>query len=90
MKVIVLYKTDFNHSFNSRDLIGIFTNKSAFRKEAKKIIVEDLQSDSKNMSPEEEKQNIKWNLEFFFNKNQTQGLNEFELVAEKINTNEII
>lgn len=90
MKTIVLYKTDFNHSFVSRELIGIFTNKSVFKKEAKKIIVGDLQSDSGNMSPDEEKQNIKSILEFFFSKNQTQGLNEFELVAEEIKTNKII
>lgn len=88
--VTVLYKTDFNHSFNSRELIGVFTNKKQFEKATKKLITEDLKLDSGQMNHEEEKANINWNIQFFREKKQTQGLNSFELVAEVIETNKII
>ncbi len=82
MKAIALYKTDFHHSYNSRELIGIFTNERKYIKEVKRIIEEDIKTDSGNRNYQEEKDYINWNIDFFFEKNQTQGLNNFELIAE--------
>ena len=87
MKAIALYKTDFHHSYNSRELIGIFTNERKYIKEVKKIIEEDIKTDSGNRDYQEEKDYIKWNIDFFFEYNQTQGLNNFELIAEQLNKN---
>ena len=87
MKAIALYKTDFHHSYNSRELIGIFTNERKYIKEVKKIIEVDIKTDSGNRDCQEEKDYIKWNIDFFFEYNQTQGLNNFELIAEQLNKN---
>ena len=87
MKAIALYKTDFHHSYNSRKLIGIFTNERKYIKEVKRIIEEDIKTDSGNRNYQEEKDYINWNIDFFFEKNQTQGLNNFELIAEQLNKN---
>ena len=87
MRAIALYKTDFHHSYNSRELIGVFTNKRKYMKTVKKIIEEDIKTDSWNRDYQEEKDYIKWNIDFFFEKNQTQGLNNFELFAEPISIN---
>ncbi len=87
MKAIALYKTDFHHSYNSRELIGIFTNERKYIKEVKRIIEEDIKTDSGNRNYQEEKDYINWNIDFFFEKNQTQGLNNFELIAEQLNKN---
>ena len=87
MKAIALYKTDFHHSYNSRELIGIFTNERKYIKEVKRIIEEDIKTDSGNRNYQEEKDYINWNIDFFFEKNQTQGLNNFELFAEQLNKN---
>ena len=87
MKAIALYKTDFHHSYNSRELIGIFTNERKYIKEVKWIIKEDIKTDSGNRNYQEEKDYINWNIDFFFEKNQTQGLNNFELIAEQLNKN---
>ena len=87
MKATALYKTDFHHSYNSRELIGVFTNKRKYIKTVKKIIEEDIKTDSWNRDYQEEKDYIKWNIDFFFEKNQTQGLNNFELFAEQLNKN---
>ena len=84
MKAIALYKTDFHHSYNSRELIGIFTNERKYIKEVKRIIEEDIKTDSGNRNYQEEKDYINWNIDFFFEKNQTQGLNNFELIAEQL------
>ena len=89
MKTIVLYKTDFKHSFSSRELLGVYTNKNKFIKDVNKIISDDLKTDSGSMDYEEEKDNIKWHQEFFLQKKQTQGLHNFELLAEEIETNTI-
>ena len=87
MKAIALYKTDFHHSYNSRELIGIFTNERNYIKEVKRIIEEDIKTDSGNRNYQEEKDYINWNIDFFFENNQTQGLNNFELIAEQLNKN---
>ena len=87
MKATALYKTDFHHSYNSRELIGIFTNERKYIKEVKRIIEEDIKTDSGNRNYQEEKDYINWNIDFFFEKNQTQGLNNFELIAEQLNKN---
>ena len=87
MKATALYKTDFHHSYNSRELIGIFTNERKYIKEVKKIIEEDIKTDSGNRNYQEEKDYINWNIDFFFENNQTQGLNNFELFAEELNKN---
>ena len=87
MKATALYKTDFHHSYNSRELIGIFTNERKYIKEVKRIIEEDIKTDSGNINYQEEKDYINWNIDFFFEKNQTQGLNNFELFAEELNKN---
>ena len=87
MKATALYKTDFHHSYNSRELIGIFTNERKYIKEVKRIIEEDIKTDSGNRNYQEEKDYINWNIDFFFEKNQTQGLNNFELFAEPISIN---
>ena len=87
MKAIALYKTDFHHSYNSRELIGIFTNERKYIKEVKRIIEEDIKTDSGNRNYQEEKDYINWNIDFFFEKNQTQGLNNFEIIAEQLNKN---
>ena len=85
MKAILLFTTDFNHSYDSMDLIGVFTNKRKFETTVKKIIKDDIE----NNPPVEEdvKDSIKWNTNFFFEKNQTQGLNNFELVSEEVELN---
>ncbi len=87
MKAIALYKTDFHHSYNSRELICIFTNERKYIKEVKRIIEEDIKTDSGNRNYQEEKDYINWNIDFFFENNQTQGLNNFELIAEQLNKN---
>ena len=87
MKEIALYKTDFHHSYNSRELIGIFTNERKYIKEVKRIIEEDIKTDAGNRNYQEEKDYINWNIDFFFENNQTQGLNNFELIAEQLNKN---
>jgi len=87
MKATALYKTDFHHSYNSRELIGIFTNERKYIKEVKRIIKEDIKIDSGNRNFQEEKDYINWNIDFFFENNQTQGLNNFEIIAEQLNKN---
>ena len=39
----------------------------------------------RNRNNQEEKDYINWNIDFFFEKNQTQGLNNFELISEQLN-----
>ena len=82
MLVRVLYKTDHHHSYNSRDMIGIFSSKVQFEKAIKKIITEQCNSD-------ELTENIDWHIGFFLEKKQTQGLPNFELVSEDLQTNKI-
>jgi len=89
MKATALYKTDFHHSYNSRELIGIFTNERKYIKEVKRIIKEDIKTDSGNRNFQEEKDYINWNVDFFFENNQTQGLNNFEIISEQLNKNSI-
>lgn len=87
--VTLLYKTDFHHSYNSRDIIGAFTNKASLRKACKKIIKEDLTENSE-YEGRELKDYINWNFNYLFSgQDQTQGLSSFELVIEEVNTNEI-
>ena len=85
MKTTILYKADNYHS--NKEILGIFTNKGIFKKTVKTIISDELKNDSGNMDYEEEKENIKYHIDFFFQYNQTQGLPEFELIAEETETN---
>ena len=61
-----------NKEYNLADLFERLS-KSAFR--------------SRFRLSKKEKDYIKWNIDFFFEKNQTQGLNNFELFAEPISIN---
>ena len=85
MKTTILYKTDHYHS--DKEVLGIFTNKAIFKKTVKNIISDELKKDSGNRDYEEEKENIKYHIDFFFQYNQTQGLHEFELIAEDLEIN---
>ena len=87
--VYLLFKTDHHHSFASRDLIGVFTNKTKFRKAVKELIKDDIQTDSGRMDKQEEDEHIKWLYGFCLDKGQTQGLNDFELVWEEVELNKI-
>lgn len=87
MKAILLFTTDFNHSHYSKDLIGVFTNKRKFESTVKKIIKDDLKNNQGGDDDMSTAEHIKWNTEFFFEKNQTQGLSKFELVAEEVELN---
>ena len=66
MKATALYKTDFHHSYNSRELIGIFTNERKYIKEVKRMIEEDIKTDSGNRNYQEEKDYINWNIDSHF------------------------
>ena len=44
-QVRLLYKTDHRHSFDSRDLIGVFTSKAEFEKATSKIIIKEIKKD---------------------------------------------
>jgi hypothetical protein len=88
--ITILFKTDFRHSYASRDIIGVFTNKSLLRRACMKLIKEDL-TDNSGYEGQELKNYIKYNFDFMFSgQNQTQGLSSFELVIEEIKSNEII
>lgn len=90
MKTTLLYKTDHNHSFKSRDLIGVFTNKTSLEKSARSIINQDIRDNGEQESrSEEERVQMQWNFAFLFEKKQTQGLPSFELVIESVETNTI-
>ena len=89
MKAIALYKTDFHHSYNSRELIGVFTNERKYIKEVKRIIEEDIKTDPGDRDSQEEKDYVNSNIDVFFDNNQTQGLNNVELIAEQLNKNSI-
>ena len=80
MNATILYKTDFNHTFKSREIIGVFTNKGKMVIEVRKII-------SKNCFESQEKK--RWHLEFLLSKNQTHSLDNFELVLEEVELNKI-
>ena len=64
-------------------MIGIFSSKVQFEKTIRKIITEQCNSD-------ELTENIDWHISFFLQKKQTQGLPDFELVSEDLQTNKII
>ena len=85
MKATILYMTDHHHS--KKETLGIFTNKVIFKKTVKNIISEELKKDSGNRDYDEEEENIKYHIDFFFQYNQTQGLHEFELMAEQVEIN---
>lgn len=87
MTAIILYKADNYHS--KKEVLGIFINKLIFKKTVKNIISDELKNDSGNMDYEEEKENIKYHIDFFFQYNQTQGLPEFELIAEQVEINSL-
>ena len=82
-EVKILYKTDHNHSYNSQEMIGVFTNKVLFEKAISKIIREQLKDD-------QEAESDTWHIGFFLDKKQTQGLPEFELVFEEYEINQIL
>lgn len=85
----VLYKTDFHHSYKSRDLIGIFTNKMEFEKTIRKMINSYLIAANDDVNEENKEDQINWHIGFFLDKKQTQGLPTFELVFEELETNKI-
>ncbi len=87
--VTILYKTDFQHSFHSRDLIGVFTSKAKLNQAVKRIIKTDLRENS-NMKGTDLSGHIKWNIDFFNEKGQTQGLESFELASETIIPNIVV
>ena len=77
-KVIMVYKTDHQHSYASRDTIGVATNfQNAFF-----IAKKHAEVNNQVISQE---QNI--NL---VNLNQTQGMDEWEYVFEELQTNKLI
>ena len=86
--VRILYKTDHLHSISSRDLIGVFTSKQKFEDATRKIISKEIRKDPDVLTRDKESQ-IVWQTGFFFDKKQTQGLPEFELVFEVESTNKI-
>jgi hypothetical protein len=88
-QIILLYKTDFHHSYSSRDLIGVFSSKRKFISAVKKIITADLKQDPQDKEGQELRDYIRWNLEFLLEKQQTQGLSNFELVTETADLNTI-
>lgn len=85
--VTILYKTDFMHSLYSRDIIGVFSNKSELIKQVKKIIKSDLKENYEGEEPLQEY--IMWNINFFMEQKQTQGLCSFELHSEQVELNKI-
>lgn len=87
-KAIVLYRTDFNHTYDSRRVIGVFLNERKYRSETLKIIREQILSSGERYALC--KENINWNFEFMMKNKQTQGLEDFELVAEEIELNKIV
>lgn len=87
MKAIILFKTDFHHSYDSREIIGVFTNKAKLLAETKRIIRDDLKEDPQDRVGSELTEYINWNHQFLFEKNQTQGLSSFELVIEDFELN---
>lgn len=89
MTAIILFKTDFHHSYISRETIGVFTNKQKYRSAVKKIIKNDLQENTEGRDKEETKEYINWNLSFLFEKGQTQGLASFELDTTEVELNKI-
>lgn len=90
MKITAIYKTDFHHSYNSRDLIGLYTNKAKLRSQLMKIIKEDQQDNPNNFETKtEERNHINWLFSFLMEKHQTQGLSNFEIVIEELEANEL-
>lgn len=86
MKLYILFKTDFNHSYNSQEPLGYYTNQRKLRKDCLEIIKKDIQSDSGQKDKEEENDEIKYHFGFLMDKKQTQGLNNFELVIEEVDS----
>lgn len=86
-EVKILYKTDHNHSYNSQEMIGVFTNKVLFEKAISKIIREQLKNVEED---DQESESDTWHIGFFLDKKQTQGLPEFELVFEEYEINQIL
>lgn len=87
-QVRLLYKTDHRHSFDSRDLIGVFTSKEKFEIATSKIIIKEIKKDEDVENDKKEEQ-INWQIGLFLDKKQTQGLPEFELVFEVEPTNKL-
>ena len=78
-KVIIVYKTDAWHSYASRDIIGIATDKV--------IAIDICKQQAKKESTSIDQQEV-WNLNHI---NQTQGYSgEGEFQLEEINTNSLL
>lgn len=91
MEATILYKTDHMHSYKSRDLIGVFISMKKLNKIVHKIVNEDQWDNPRELDTKEELKNyIQWNIDFFMEKGQTQGLNDFELYSEKIVLNQLL
>lgn len=88
MKIFILYSADFNHTHNSKNILGVYTNKQILLKDAKSIISNDVNNDDDVEGSK--KDDIKWHFDFLVSKYQTQGLSEFELIIEEFESNTLI
>lgn len=88
MTIKVLYKTDFHHSHSSKEVIGYYLDDEKLRDVCKTIITKDIYSDSDELTLDEENEKIEYNFNFLFEHNQTQDLNNFELVIEEVESGE--
>jgi hypothetical protein len=88
MEAKILYKTDHWHSYSSRDLIGVFTNRQTFIRTIRKLIKDDLK-DRDSDENETYTEAVNWQVDFFLNHGQTHGLQNFEIVSETIDLNTI-
>ena len=87
MKATILYETDFFHSHNSKRVLGVFTNRNKLISAIKKEIKQDLKQNPQDKEGQELTDYINWNIDYFLENGQTQGLSSFELHSEKIDLN---
>lgn len=88
MKATILYQTDFHHTPGSQVLLGVFTSHKKLFATTKRIIKKDLVENSE-LKGDALKEHINWNHWFLFEKQQTQGLESFELMLKEIRLNDI-
>ena len=90
MNATVLFKIDHTHSADSKELIGVFTNRVALLTATKGIICDQI-SELMDFETSAESENYQtYIFDFLFEKNQTQGLPDYELIIEEITTNQIL
>ncbi len=91
MNATILYKTDHHHSYASRDLIGVFTSRKTLYKCIRKVIKDNQWNNPRELDTKAEvKDYINWNISFFMEKGQTQGLSGFELDSYEIELNRVL